>query len=378
MGGMKGPKLACPAVWLGLILLCPSAAAQEPGAGRAVHVGNEVLLNYDPEPALVTKQTPVDRARFAAIDIHCHWNLQHDPHRMIEAMDQLNVRAAANLSGGFGADLERMLGRFHSVSRERFIIFCNLDFSQIDEPDFPQRMVRLLEAAHEHGARGLKIFKNLGLTVQDAAGNIIPVDDPRLDPVWARAGELGMPVLIHSADPIAFFEPVDEKNERWMQLRRHPSWSFHGPEFPDRDDVLAQRNRVIARHPQTMFIGAHIAESGEDLALAARWLDELPNLYVDISGRVSELGRQPYSARRFLITYQDRVLFGTDRFPGRPDQPRYRPYFRFLETDDEYFNYHDHHFPPSGDWRIHGVFLPDEVLKKIYHDNAARLLGMEQ
>jgi predicted TIM-barrel fold metal-dependent hydrolase len=211
--------------------------------------------------------------------------------------------------------------------------------------------------------------------VKDKSGRVVPIDDERLDPVWARCGELGMPVLIHSADPIAFFMPVDRRNERWMQLKRHPDWSFHGVEFPRYEEVLAQHNRVVKRHPKTTFVSAHLANSGENLVQLARWLDQMPNLYVDLSGRVSELGRQPYAARTFLIQYQDRVLFGTDRYPGRADQPRHRVYYRFLETADEYFKYYDHPFPPSGDWRIYGVFLPDEVLSKIYAGNADRILG---
>jgi predicted TIM-barrel fold metal-dependent hydrolase len=182
-----------------------------------------------------------------------------------------------------------------------------------------------------------------------------------------------MPVLIHSADPLAFFQPIDRNNERLMQLGRHPDWSFYGPQFPDREEVLAQRNRVLARHPGTSFIGAHLGGNAEDLAALGEVLDRYPNFVVDISGRVAELGRQPYSARRFFLKYPDRILFGTDRYPGRPDQPRHRVYYRFLETQDEYFEYHEHDFPPTGEWRIHGIFLPDDVLEKVYHLNADAL-----
>jgi predicted TIM-barrel fold metal-dependent hydrolase len=186
-----------------------------------------------------------------------------------------------------------------------------------------------------------------------------------------------MPVLMHTGDPAAFFRPVDRHNERWMQLRRHPEWSFAGEGFPGLDELFAQRDRVMRRHPETTFIGAHVASSAEDLAAAARVLDEHPNFFVDIAGRVAELGRQPYTARRFFIEYQDRILFGTDRYPGRPDQPRYAIYFRFLETADEYFDYFDHPFPPEGEWKIYGIDLPEQVLKKVYHENASRLLGIE-
>lgn len=346
-----------------------------PAIGTSVFVGDAEVRGYRPEPALRVPVTPVPAARFPAVDIHCHWTLEPDPHDLLRAMDERNVFRAVNLSGGWGEKLDAMLTRYHTVAPDRLVIFCNIDFSRIDEPDFGETMSAFLAEAQRKGVRGLKIFKSLGLTIRDASGALVPIDDPRLDPIWATCGRLGMPVLIHSADPIAFFAPIDETNERWMQLQRHPTWSFHGPQFPARDEVLAQRNRVLARHPETTFIGAHVGNNAEDLAAAAAALDAYPNLVVDISGRVGELGRQPYSARRFFLDYQDRILFGTDRYPGRPDQPRYRIYYRFLETADEYFDYFDNDFPPAGEWKIYGVDLPDSVLEKVYRANADRVLG---
>ncbi|WP_428940339.1 amidohydrolase family protein [Fontivita pretiosa] len=352
-----------------------AAQTSQPAAGRAVYVGEELLKDYDPLPALVTRQTPIDKPRFPVIDIHCHWSIDRDPQALLTAMDRLGIRAAVNLSGGHGDELKEMLAKFTAAAPDRLLIFANIDFDRIDEPDFAQRTVAELEQAKRLGARGLKIFKSLGLSIRDKSGQLVPVDDPRLDPIWRACARLHWPVLIHSGDPIAFFQPVDRHNERWMQLKRHPDWSYFGPQFPSYAQVMAQHYRMIARHRDTVFISAHLANSGEDLATLSRWLEELPNLYVDLAGRVAELGRQPYSARRFLIRFQDRVLFGTDRYPGRKDQPRERIYYRFLETDDEYFNYYDHPFPPEGDWRIYGVFLPDEVLNKIYHENAERALA---
>jgi predicted TIM-barrel fold metal-dependent hydrolase len=322
---------------------------------------------------LQTPRNPVERARFPVADVHCHWGPDVDPEALIAAMDRLNVSYAVNLSGGWGEALDAMLERFEHFAPDRFAILANVDFSEIDEPGFGAKWAGLLEAAHAKGAAGLKIFKNLGLTIKDASGAVVKIDDARLDPIWAKCGELGMPVLIHSADPLAFFDPIDRNNERLMQLGRHPDWSFYGPEFPDREDVLAQRNRVLEKHPGTTFIGAHLGGYAEDLAALGRLLDRYPNFVVDITGRVAELGRQPYTARRFFLKYADRILFGTDRYPGRASQPRYRPYFRFLETDDEYFEYHEHDFPPTGEWRIHGIFLPDDVLEQVYHLNADRI-----
>jgi predicted TIM-barrel fold metal-dependent hydrolase len=343
--------------------------------GTAVYVGDEMVRDYRPEPALVTETTIVNSAKFPAVDVHCHWSLDQDPHAMLAAMDERNVTRAVNLSGGYGESLDAMLEKFVSVSADRFIILCNIDWSRIDEPSFGESMAAYLEDAHRKGVRGLKIFKNLGLTIRDASGELVRIDDPRLDPIWVTCGRLGMPVLIHTADPVAFFQPTDRFNERWMQLKRHPDWSFHGEEFPSRDELFAQRDRVMSRHPETTFILAHMGGNAEDLAAAGRVLDAHPNAVMDISGRVAELGRQPYSARRFFVRYQDRILFGTDRFPGRTNQPRYCIYYRFLETDDEYFRYYDHSFPPAGDWYIFGVFLPDDVLRKVYHENADRIFG---
>ncbi len=347
----------------------------DPPMGQAIFVGDTVLKPYDPVPALVTRVTRVDRAKFPATDIHAHWPASLEPEALLKAMDNLGVERAVNLSGGFGPQLDRMLARYHAAAPGRLVIFGNIDFRRIDEPTFAADAVAMLERAHANGMAGLKIFKSLGLTIADATGRVVPIDDPRIAPIWDACGRLRIPVLIHSADPVAFFDPIDEKNERWLQLKRHPDWSFHGSAFPARDEVLAQRDRVIARHPRTTFIAAHLADNAEDLAALDGRLARYPNLVVDMSAREAELGRQPYTARRFLIRWQDRVLFGTDRYPGRVDQPRHRLYYRLLETDDEYFKYYDHPFPPTGEWRVHGLYLPDPVLRKIYKSNADRVLG---
>src|SRR5262245_48536491 len=295
--------------------------SEDERAGVAVWVGDELLKDYDPKSTLVTKQSPIDKPKFPVIDIHCHWNLDRDPKALLAAMDDLGETRAINLSGGYGDQLRKMLSKFTSAAPERLLIFANIDFKRIDEPDFGAHMAADLEQARQLGARGLKIFKDLGLTIKDKSGRVVPIDDPRLDPIWDKCGELKLPVLIHAGDPIAFFQPIDRNNERWMQLRRHRDWNFDGPGFPTYDQVLAQQDRMIARHPRTVFISAHLSNSGEDLQRLSHWLDERPNVYVDLSGRGAELGRQPYAARKFLIQYQDRVLFGTDRCPWRPEQP---------------------------------------------------------
>ncbi|MCP3860055.1 MAG: amidohydrolase family protein, partial [Phycisphaeraceae bacterium] len=262
---------------------------------------------------LQTPGHPVERARFPVADAHCHWNAEVDPEALVADMDRLGIAYAVNLSGGWGDQLDAMLERYKRFAPDRFEILVNVDFSEIDEPGFGSKWAGVLEEAKAKGAAGLKIFKSLGLTIKDDTGQVVAIDDPRLDPIWAKCGELGMPVLIHAADPLAFFEPIDRTNERLMQLGRHPDWSFHGPQFPEREEVLAQRDRVLAKHPGTRFIGAHMGGYAEDLAALERTLDAHPNFVVDITGRVAELGRQPYTARRFFLKYADRILFGTDR-----------------------------------------------------------------
>jgi predicted TIM-barrel fold metal-dependent hydrolase len=357
---------------VGLMLGCTN----QDKISQALYIKGDLVLDYQPKSNLVQKQSTLDKPKYPVIDVHTHFSSDLNPTVLIEKMDELGIKAIINLSGGYGEELDRMLEKFSRYDPRRLIIFCNLDFSEIDDSGFSEQMVAFLSAAHAKGAKGLKIFKNLGLTVKDKAGQIVAIDDVRFDPIWAKAGELGMPVLIHTADPVAFFKPADRFNERLMQLKRHPDWSFYGSAFPKRETIIAQRNRVIARHPNTIFIGAHVGNSAEDLMKLGTLLESYPNLYVDVAGRVAELGRQPYTARKFLIKYQDRVLFGTDRYPGKSIQPRYKIYYRFFQTQDEYFDYYEHPFPPTGEWKIYGIFLPDEVLEKIYFKNAQKLLGL--
>ncbi|HLO33919.1 MAG TPA: amidohydrolase family protein, partial [Anaerolineales bacterium] len=226
----------------------------------------------------------------------------------------------------------------------------------------------------EAGAQGLKIWKPFGLQVKDDQGQLVKVDDPRLSPIWETAGELDLPVLIHIADPVAFFDPIDETNERWEELGAHPDWAFTSPPFPPFMEILDAFKSLVMRHSSTIFIGAHVGCYGENLGWVGKMLEDCPNYYIDIAARLGELGRQPYTARKFFIQYQDRILFGSDL---SPDLDAYRLYYRFLETDDEYFNYNTGEVPVQGRWYVCGLYLPDEVLKKIYAGNAQRVLKME-
>lgn len=338
----------------------------------AQQTGDLKLLDWQPKSQMVVKETKIIRPRFPVIDMHNHLRELKNTAKYLEEMDKAGIWQCVSLDGRSAADFyKEHLAASQKVSKDRFLVFFTPDFSKIEEPNFGQKEAAKLEDAVKLGARGMKIFKTLGLTIKDKSGKIVPVDDPRIDPIWAKCGELGIPIVIHISDPKAFFTPLDRFNERYDELGSHPNWAY-GPEYPAKEEILAQRNRVIARHPNTTFVGAHMGNLPEDLGRVSMWLDTYPNFYVEMSARISELGRQPYTARKFMIKHQDRILFGTDT---PPDAEAYRIYYRFLETDDEYIDpAAGHHL--QGRWMIYGLYLPDEVLEKIYNKNALKLLRM--
>ena len=345
------------------------------------------LENFQPKSQLVLPRTKIQRAKFPVVDVHVHPKLRfrHAPKELdafVQTMDEQNIAICVSLDGGLGDELKEHQDYLWTKYRDRFVIFANLDWQgagredepatwAVNQPGFGRQMAQALGLAREQGASGLKIFKEFGLTYKNADGSLIKIDDPRFDPIWEACGRLGMPVLIHTADPVAFFEPIDETNERWEELRRHPDWSFHGEQFPAHADLLAAFLRVVKRHPQTTFIAAHVMNYAENLGAVGEWLDEYPNLYVDTTSRINELGRQPYTAREFFVKHAERIVFGTD---GPRAAARLLPQWRFFETRDEYFPYAENPFPPQGLWNIHGIGLPDEVLRKVYHENAERII----
>jgi predicted TIM-barrel fold metal-dependent hydrolase len=331
------------------------------------------LLDWRPKSMMVVKETRIEKPRYPVIDIHNHLGDLEKTDEYLKQMDEAGVWMCVSLDGRSKDDFyKEHLQSSHKADGTRLLVFFRPDFSGIDEPGWGEKEAAKLEDAVKRGARGLKIAKTLGLTYRDKNGELIKVDDPRIDPVWAKCGELGIPVMIHVSDPKAFFTPIDRYNERYDELGAHPDWSFYGDKYPSKEEILAARNRVIKRHPDTIFIGAHFGNLPEDLGQVATWLQMYPNLYIDIDARISELGRQPYTARRFFIKHQDRILFGTDT---EPDAEAYRIYYRFLETDDEYIDpAGGHHL--QGRWMIYGLYLPDEVLEKIYYKNALRILEM--
>jgi predicted TIM-barrel fold metal-dependent hydrolase len=341
------------------------------------------LRDYQPVPRLVVRETRIDRPRFPVIDAHNHlalpfggqWNWDTRPiSQLLDILDAANVRVYVDLDGGWGEDvLERHLDYFKAAAPDRFRVFGGVQWDAWPEHGdrFGEWAAQRLRAQAARGAEGLKIWKPFGLQVRDHQGTLVSVDDRRLDPLWATAGELGLPVTIHIADPVAFFDPLDNTNERWDELHAHPDWQFPSPPFPSFLSIVNALANLVANHPQTTFVGAHVGCYAEDLAWVGQLLDRCPNFYVDISERIGELGRQPYTARRFFIQYADRILFGTD---VGPDLDFYRKYYRFLETDDEYFNYSLTPIPRQGRWHIYGLYLPDDVLEKVYYKNAERVM----
>ncbi len=368
-----------------VVLLVCRVHAAEPLDGED---GRPLALNqFLPHTGLVTPAENPHRAKFPVVDVHVHPRLklrsiEEQIDEYVRVMDKQNIALSVSLDGQLGESLEEHKKYLWTKYRDRFVLFANIDWQgsgKSEEPgswdchrgEFGRRMVMALKEAKKQGVSGLKIHKMLGLFYRNPDGSFMEIDDPRWDPIWEVCGKLKLPVLIHTGDPVAFFRPVDRFNERWEELSRHPDWSYSGEEFPTHAELLAARNRVIARHPETIFIGAHVAGYPENLAEVGKWLKKYPNLHVEIAARIAELGRQPFTARKFFLEYPDRIMFGTD---GPRSVGRLRPHWRLLETRDEYFSYAENQYPPQGFWNIYGLDLPDEVLRKVYAENAARLI----
>jgi predicted TIM-barrel fold metal-dependent hydrolase len=345
-------------------------------------LGDIRLRDYRPRSMLRAPVHEVPRARFPAVDAHNHlgrwlsedgaWVVE-DVRALVASLGESNVAAIVNLDGRWDDDLERNLDRYDRSHPGRFATFCHLDWREASSPGWPARLVASLDRSAAAGAKGLKVWKDLGLHVRDERERLLLPDDPRLSEVWDAAGELGLPIWIHTADPIAFFEPLDATNERLEELFVNPDWSFADRDrFPTFDRLLDALEAVVGSHPRTTFVGVHVGNAAEDLARVERMLTNNPNYHVDIAARIAELGRQPRATRRLIESYPDRVLFGTDAFP--PDAEVYAISFRFLETEDEAFDYEPGEIPPQGRWTISGLGLPDQVLAQVYATNARRLI----
>lgn len=324
---------------------------------------------YDPVSTLVVPEHKLTRAKFPFIDVHNHqWNMrsQNLP-ALVQQMDALNMAVMINLSGRSGDYLNQCIANVKATAPTRFGLFANLDFGGFGEASWIGKAVAQLEKDVKAGAIGLKFFESYGLSVKDNQGRRVPVDDPRMDPIWETCARLGIPVLIHTAAPKSFWDPVDERNERWLELVTHPNRKRSETHPAPWETAIGEQKSLFRKHPQTTFIAAHFAWQANDLARLGALLDELPNMNIEFGAIIAELGRQPRAAKAFFVKYQDRIVFGKDSWV--PEE--YQTYFRVLETEDEYFPYHKkyHAF-----WAMYGMGLPDDVLRKVYYRNALRLI----
>jgi len=337
------------------------------------------IEEYSPIASLVVEENIVKKSKYPFIDVHSHqWDMSYSNlKKLVSEMDSLNMAYMINLSGsGFGTflgnqalmdkNLEKSLFNVKQNYPERFGVFVNIDFKKIDDDNFAQNSVKTIENAVNQGVIGLKVYKDLGLSIKDSSGKRVKVDDPRLSPIWEICGKLKIPVLIHSGEPSPFFDPIDKYNERWLHARQKPG-SFRPPEkFPSFKTVMSEQSNMFEKHPNTIFINAHMGWMANDLDALGRHLDKFPNVYTEIGAVIGELGRQPRRARQFFLDYQDRIMFGKDTYK----KSEFDVYFRVLETSDEYFDYYRKR---HGLWKMYGLNLPDEVLKKVYYKNALKL-----
>jgi predicted TIM-barrel fold metal-dependent hydrolase len=349
---------------------CPPGTTEtRPGRCQAPEVPPPSILDYKPRSTLVTRTTLVPKAKYPVVDIHSHTGPTPETiDRLIAEMDAMGLRVLVNLSGGADpAEIKRKVDYIRSTPHaDRFAVFANVNFEGAGGPGWAEKAVADLEASVRNGAIGLKIYKSLGLTTKKHDGTRLQVDDVVLKPVWDACGRLNIPVLIHTAEPKEFFSAFDYQNERWLELALFPSRRNFSPGQPTFEQLQGERDRMFAANPKTRYIGAHFAYYGHDLAAGAALLDRLPNVVFEVSAVLYEFGRAPRAAREFFIKYQDRVLFGKDSYA--PSEFPY--YWRVFETSDEYFDYYrDYH----AFWKLYGMDLPDEVLRKVYYQNALRV-----
>ena len=327
---------------------------------------------YSPQSTLVVPENPLTKSKFPFVDVHNHQFAMptQDLGKLVGEMDKLNMAVLVNLSGRGRGSEEHLTGALKNVGENypnRFIVFTNVNFGAIDDPNWSENTAKQVEEDVKLGARGFKVYKSLGLRTTDSKGNRVKIDDPRIEPVWDKCGELGIPVIIHSADPRPFWDSMDENNERWLELKLRPGRKRSETDPLAWEQIIQEQHNVFRRHPNTIFINAHMGWYANNLAKLSELMDEMPNMYVEIGAVIAELGRQPRFAKQFFDKYQDRILFGKDAY--NPEE--YHTYFRVLESNDEYFPYYKkyHAF-----WRMYGLGLDDEVLKKVYYKNALKII----
>ena len=340
------------------------------GTSSIVSAQTMSFEEYNPKSTLVVPGKIIKKAKFPFIDVHGHQYRMptQDLTPVITAMDTLNMGIMVNLSGRSGNDLIKSVKNIKDNYPNRFVVFANIRFhNNVGKPGWIEATVKQLEVDVKNGARGLKVYKGLGLSNKDYKGNRVAVDDVRLDPIWKKCGELGIPVLIHSADPKSFWDPFNGDNERWLELKTRPRRKRSATNPAPWEQIMNEQKNMFKKHAKTTFISAHMAWLSNDLGKLGRLLDEVPNMNVGIGAIIAELGRQPRFAKQFFIKYQNRILFGKDSWKPK----EFPTYFRVLESNDEYFPYHKkyHAF-----WPMYGLDLPDDVLKKVYYKNALRIV----
>ncbi len=324
---------------------------------------------YNPPSSLVVPEHLLTRAKFPFIDVHNHQNNMDSQNlgNLLSEMDKLNMRVMVNLSGRGGDYLASAVKHAAEATPNRLVIFTNVSFNGVGEEGWIQKAVNQLEDDVKAGAKGLKIFKSLGISVKDKAGKVVAVDDPRLDPIWQKCGQLGIPVLIHTAEPKQFWDKPDKNNERWLELLTQPGRDRSASDSFSWEQLIQQQHNIVKKHTKTTFIIAHFGWYANDLDRLGKLLDTYPNFNVEFGAIIAELGRQPRRAKQFFDEYQDRILFGKDSWVPA----EYTTYFRVLETEDEYFPYHKKY---HAYWKMYGLGLSDQVLKKIYYKNALRII----
>lgn len=337
-----------------------------------------LLKDYAPKASLVVPETRVEKARFPVIDVHSHSKMNGiktpaDVAAWVKTMDEVGVETSVVFTDAIGEEFDRAVELFKPYGR-RFVLYCSIDTANIEAPDYPERAVRELERCYAKGARGVGELSDKGWGLQGAMSALDPqkaplprakrmhADDPRLDPFWEKCAELKLPVNMHIADHPSCWQPLGPNQERTPDFQH---FNMVGKDVPSYEELLARRDRMLEKHPRTTVIACHLGNQGNDLATLAKVLERFPNLYLDISARDYELGRQPRNAARFLAAYSDRVLYGTDM--GR-DPAMYRGWWRLLETGDEFI-------PGRIWWRYYGLELPAPVLEKLYRSNALRVLN---
>jgi len=343
------------------------------------------IRDYQPTSMLHVKEHPIHKAKYPVIDMHSHFGpillgpdyaSKYDTGKVVNNLKDYNISKIFNLDLIWDESLDAMLDKLKGY--EDYVITCpSVDCTKLDDPDFPEYVDAHYKKYKEAGIKAIKLWKNMTLYLKDKNGKHVRLDDERYAPLFSCAAKYDLPIIIHVGDPHCLFTPVDEHNEYFDLLCDHPEWVFLGNEYFTFDEHMEMQENVIAAYPDTKFVIAHVGSAGEDLGKVDAMMDKYPNMYIDIAARLSEIGRQPYTARKFFLKYQDRIMFGTDFEANQDPEVFYPPYFRFLETWDEYFDYMG--APRNNDyghWKIYGIGLPDEVLKKIYNENATKLFKL--